>query len=185
MGLDRAFRCGVQLVKGFVLAGGESKRFGSDKARHLFDGIPMAARVASALEAAGLPVWLVVRDEALADLGIPLLCEALSADSPHPLRGVLTALQSLEDGETALVVPCDLPGLQVSGVVQLVKAGAPSVAVDEAGSVHPLLAHLPGFWAPRVAAVLAVHGSATAALAGARPVPIPEDQLVNWNQPPG
>lgn len=173
------------MVKGFVLAGGQSQRFGSDKARHPIDGIPMAAKVASALESAGLPVWLVVRDEALADLGIPLLCEAASKDSPHPLRGVLAALQSLEEGETALVVPCDLPGLQVSGVVQLVKAGAPCVAVDGAGSLHPLLAHLPAFWAPRMAAVLAVGGSATEALAGARPVPIPEDQLVNWNRPPG
>ncbi len=160
-------------------------RFGSDKARHPIDGVPMAARVASALEAAGLPVCLVVRDEALADLGIPLLREAPSPESPHPLRGLLAALQSLEDGETALLVPCDLPGLQASGVARLVKAGAPSVAVDESGSPHPLLAHLPGFWAPRVAAVLAVNGSATDALAGARPVPLPGDQLVNWNRPPG
>jgi molybdopterin-guanine dinucleotide biosynthesis protein A len=145
----------------------------------------MATRVASALEAAGLPVWLVVRDRALADLGLPLLCEAPSTESPHPLRGVLAALQSLEEGETALVVPCDLPGLKASGVARLLEAGSPSVAVDGAGCLHPLLAHLPGFWAPRVAAVLAVNGSATAALAGARPVPLPEDHLVNWNQPPG
>jgi molybdopterin-guanine dinucleotide biosynthesis protein A len=145
----------------------------------------MAARVASALEAAGLPVWLVVRDETLADLEIPLLREAPSRESPHPLRGVLAALNFLEEGETALLVPCDLPGLHSSGVARLVGAGAPSVAVGESGSVHPLVAHLPGFWAPRVAAVLAVNGPATEALAGARPVLLPEEQLVNWNRPPG
>lgn len=185
MGLDRPVRGQVRLVRGFVLAGGQSRRFGTDKARHPVNGLPMAARVASVLEAAGLPVQLVVRDLALEELGIPLLLEPPTKEPPHPLRGVLAALGSLETGDTALLVPCDVPGLLASGVALLVEAGASSVAVDGKGRVHPLVAHLSGSWAPQVEAVLAAGGSATAALAGASPVSFPEDQLVNWNRPPG
>ena len=56
-------------MKGYVLAGGLSSRFGSDKAVYLVDGVPLAVRIAEVLRAAGLDPCVVARTPR--GLGIP------------------------------------------------------------------------------------------------------------------
>jgi len=186
MGMAEPGCGGVRLgVRGFVLAGGASLRFGSNKARHPVDGEPMVCRTARALEEAGLATVLVVRDQDLLDLGIPLLLETDSGHGLHPLRGVLAALRSLPDGDSALIAPCDIPGLEASSVQRLVEGGAPAVAVDSKGRLHPLLAHLPRDWALQVEGVLARGGAVTEAMLDAKHISLPDAHLRNWNAPPG
>ena len=47
--------------RGYVLAGGRSSRMGRDKALIPVDGVPLAARIADVLAAAGLDVYLIRR----------------------------------------------------------------------------------------------------------------------------
>ena len=75
-------------MTGWILAGGLSSRFGSDKVLFLLDGRPLALRVADALRAAGLDPRLVARHPR--DLGLP---ELIEPEGPrHPLHCVATAL---------------------------------------------------------------------------------------------
>ncbi len=129
----------------FVLAGGRSRRFGTDKARHAVGGEPMALRVARALGSGGLPVVLVARDDGLADLGVPVLVEP--PGPVHALSGVLAALEAVGPAGRALIAPCDLPWLTAEEVATLCAGDAPRAAQGQ-----PLLAWLPGAWAPRVRA---------------------------------
>lgn len=92
----------------YILAGGYSSRFGSDKARAKWQGQVLLQHVAQALPMAA-PVW-VVADQAdkYTDLGFTTLADP----EPHlgPLGGLLTALNHTEG--YCGVVSCDLLGLQ-------------------------------------------------------------------------
>ncbi len=104
-------------MRGCILAGGLSRRFGADKALYAVDGEPMAVRVANVLRAAGLEPWLVAREPR--GLGLP---ELLEPDGPrHPLWGIAAALG---EGDDAFVAPCDLAALRVEQVEALVAARA-------------------------------------------------------------
>lgn len=102
------------MLNGWVLAGGRSTRFGSDKALWRVDGVPLVVRTAAVLAAAGLRAGVV--GKAPRGLDLP---ERLEAEAGyHPLFGVAAAL----DLGPALVVPCDLVDLRVEQVRALVDA---------------------------------------------------------------
>ena len=93
-------------MRGCILAGGLSSRFGADKALFPIDGQPLVLRIAERMGRAGLEPVLVGRQPRR--LGIP---ELLEEDQPtrHPLWGVAAGLE----GGAALFCPCDLPDLEV------------------------------------------------------------------------
>jgi molybdopterin-guanine dinucleotide biosynthesis protein A len=102
------------VLRAWILAGGRSSRFGSDKAVYAVGGEPLVVRIAAVLRAAGVEPGLVAK--APRGLGLP---ERLESDVGfHPLHGVATALS---DGD-ALVVPCDLADLDVDTVRRLLAA---------------------------------------------------------------
>jgi molybdopterin-guanine dinucleotide biosynthesis protein A len=129
----------------FVLAGGWSRRFGSDKARHPVDGVAMAVRIAGVLRGTGLPVRLVARDAGLEDLGLPVLVE--HPGPVHALSGVLAALEAVGPQGRALIAPCDLWDLDLATVRALISEEPPRIALGQ-----PLLAWLPGSLAATVRA---------------------------------
>lgn len=101
-------------MKAWILAGGRSTRFGSDKARYEVGGLPLAVWMARRISAAGLEVGLVVK--APKGLGLP---ERLETEAMyHPLFGVAAAVS---DG-AAFVAPCDLPDLDTPAVEELLRA---------------------------------------------------------------
>lgn len=141
-------------IPAFILAGGRSSRFGTDKALYPScggDGLPLAAQVAAALQTAGLQVWLIRRaappggdpspgigasaHPALRDL--PLLLEPAAPDR-HPLYGVAAGLSLAKDlsATSAIFCPCDLPDLSPAHIRPLLPR--PSRLLG-----HPLLCHLP------------------------------------------
>ncbi len=139
----------------------------------------MALRVAAAMRAAGLEPALVVRDRALADLGLPLLIED-PAGPLHPLSGVVAGLIAAPQG--AIFAPCDLPWIPSEAFERLL-AGAPSPQVArDPGGLHPLLAFYPGAWLERARALRDGAGPARGLAAGAGCVDLPAGWLKNVNR---
>jgi molybdenum cofactor guanylyltransferase len=84
-----------------VLAGGRSRRMGTDKALVDFHGEPLIARPIAAARAAGLePVAIAKRE---LPLDVPTWID--SYETSHPLSGLLTAL---EHGPV-VAIACDQP----------------------------------------------------------------------------
>jgi molybdopterin-guanine dinucleotide biosynthesis protein A len=136
-----------------ILAGGESRRFGADKALADLAGQPMIARVAAFLGG-----------EALAVVGHPQAAELLDAadlrDPPDavrgPLAGVLAALDWAEaqGADWLMTAPCDTPLLPRDLYAHLIAAAeAKNAAAAHARTddgVHALCA----VWRPGLAAPL-------------------------------
>ncbi len=134
-----------------ILAGGESRRFGADKALADLGGQRMIARVAALLGG-----------EKLAVVGHPeaaVLLSAADLRDPHdavrgPLAGVLAALDWAQGAEWLMTAPCDTPLLPRDLYAQLIAAAeAASASAAHARTddgVHALCA----VWRPALAAPL-------------------------------
>jgi len=118
-------------VEAAVLCGGASTRMGRDKATLLYDGVPLALRVARALGACVERVRLVGRDPALGALGLELLPDRHPARAP--MVGIAAALAACE-ASAVLVGACDLVQLDPRVALALL-ALAPAD-----GGAEPLLA---------------------------------------------
>ncbi len=105
---------------GAVLAGGASRRMGTDKAFVTVDGQPMVVRTAEALATAGAdPVIVVGGDSArIRDLGLAYLPDR--APGQGPLHAVLTALAHLETADLVVVLACDLLAPDPATIIALV-----------------------------------------------------------------
>jgi molybdopterin-guanine dinucleotide biosynthesis protein A len=118
---------------------------GRDKALLPVGGVPMAERVARALEAGGCtPVVLVGGDGAgLATLGRPWVPDRHPGEGP--VGGVLTALAT--SGTDVMVAACDLPDLDGHTVAAVLAAAADhpeaDVVVAETTRLEPMLAWWP------------------------------------------
>lgn len=142
------------MIPGFVLAGGASRRAGSDKARHPSPGRwPMAAWTAGILAAAGCGPVAIVRSQAsderferpleswVPDPGAPIPILLDGSPFRHPLWGAAAALRTV-DGPCVLVAT-DLPGLTVEAVRALIASAGRVVACDPEGRPGLLLVALP------------------------------------------
>ncbi len=109
---------------GFVLAGGQSRRMGTDKALVEFMGRPLVAHALDLVRAAGLPVFIAGARSPLEPLA-SLVPDARTDEGP--LGGICAALESLKDSSShrptgalvpqarfALFLPVDLPLLPPS-----------------------------------------------------------------------
>lgn len=133
---------------GAVLCGGASSRMGADKATLLFDGLPMARRVADVLIAAGCSPVVTVGGEAAAlrRLGLDNVVDEFPGEGP--LGGVLTALSV---GAPVVVVACDLPRLGVATVTSLIGGlDQHDAAIAHSDRHEPLCA----IWSQRAVALL-------------------------------
>ena len=130
-------------VPAYILAGGQSSRFGSDKARALVDGVPLIARIAAALRPVTRSVT-VVSDVAgkYADLGLETIADA--QPGLGPMGGLHTALTHLPGAaDWLLLVSCDLVVLERAWIDALLAARTPearAVAFMEVQGWQPLLA---------------------------------------------
>jgi molybdenum cofactor guanylyltransferase len=122
---------------GAVLAGGSSERLGGAKATARLGGRALIEYPLEALRDGGFEVVVVAKeDTSLPELDVPVWLD--SADSVHPLAGIVTCLER-SDGRPVLVCACDLPFVTPQLAMHIARQPA-SVAVPTiGGSLHPLL----------------------------------------------
>lgn len=118
-----------------ILAGGRSRRMGTDKALVDFRGEPLVRRVVDRALTISARVSLVLHREQLADQGYRALAEQtgvrlLADDYDHrgPLGGLSTALRHHAEWPAVLVLSCDMPCLTAELLEMLVLRHAASAA---------------------------------------------------------
>jgi molybdenum cofactor guanylyltransferase len=140
------------VVTGGILAGGRSRRFGSDKCSAEFEGRMLIERVYDTLH-------LVTEEILVASGGRQVVLpgrsfESVPDDKPDmgPLGG-LSSLLRTSSSPWVLTVACDMPCVTAESLLRLVAAigtgdSAPTDAVvarsTGTGRTHPLLACYPG-----------------------------------------
>lgn len=131
-------------VTGLILAGGRSRRFGSEKAWHLVDDKSMLARVHEAVSAVADTVFISVRDETQAarcETYAPCVIDQYTTHGP--LAGIHAGWQQAHT-DWLLVVGCDFPFLTAAALRNLLDGQHPNldaiVAQDKTGHLQPLCA---------------------------------------------
>ncbi len=145
---------GPARVLGAVLCGGQSRRFGSDKALADAGGRPLASWVVEALRQAGADPVVAVGGTAGVELGLPTVADR--APGEGPLAALATVLLWARSG-LVVVAPCDLPLLRAEHVLLLIEAarqGGPAVAEID-GTPQPSLACWPASIGPAVQRLVA------------------------------
>src|SRR5437868_15135518 len=99
----------IQMVRGYVLAGGESTRFGRDTAPVVFDGQPMLLRMRELLGCVLGRVTVIASPERYASLGVECIADRWPGEGP--LGVIITALLEKSDSSNYpdwnLMVGCD------------------------------------------------------------------------------
>lgn len=125
----------METCRGFVLAGGRSRRMGEDKGRLLWHGEPLVVHQWRRLENL-LPAGAVVGGD-YPDLGVPSLPDRYPGQGP--LGAILTALG---DSPAALVLAVDMPLVSAETLAGLLRGGAADAVIPRpaGGPPQPLAA---------------------------------------------
>ena len=129
-------------TSGIVLAGGESRRFGSDKLQVPIDGVPLLdLAVGSLIDLVDEIIVVVAPGRAMpavgADLGPAPVRFAVDPEQfGGPLVGIRTGLAAARGGRV-IVVGGDMPSV-VPGVLELLLDRSPAALADEADVLRPL-----------------------------------------------
>ncbi len=123
---------------GAVLAGGESRRFGRDKARAELAGKPLVSYVVEKLQTLFEDV-LIISNQPVAYEGFHVTVVSDIVRGAGSLGGLLTALVHAQE-ERCFVAACDMPFIQVDLVRRMVdRCKGFDVVVPEAGEeLQPL-----------------------------------------------
>ncbi len=127
----------------YILAGGKSRRFGSDKALATWRGVPLIQRLARQLAPASSAVVAVAeRADKYTDLGLPTIGDRVP--NRGPLGGLLTVFEHAPEDAWCLVVTCDQVVLEAHWIAALAasRGTCRAVAFREAERWHPF----PGFF---------------------------------------
>lgn len=128
-------------VSGFVLAGGASRRMGSDKAL-LSDGSePLLLRVLKIVETAAGSATVVAPQGRYEKLGVPVLADRWPGEGP--LGGIITALE-FSRNPLNLIAAVDMPSLEVATLRGMLmtanETGRSVIPAHEDGATEPLCA---------------------------------------------
>ncbi|WP_149361459.1 molybdenum cofactor guanylyltransferase [Lolliginicoccus suaedae] len=177
-------------IAGVILAGGQSRRMGRDKATLAWGGATLAEHLVARLGPRCAPIIVVAAPGQL--LSLP---GARTVEDPiahqGPLRGLATGLAAAHPAEWVFACAVDMPGISTTLIDHLARhiSGAHDiVAAHDGVSAQPLAALYRTTLAPMMEAALADgQRSPRQFLAGARTVEVPvpglEPQLRNLNTP--
>jgi molybdopterin-guanine dinucleotide biosynthesis protein A len=109
----------------YILAGGDSRRFGSDKARALRDGVPLLVGVARRLHPIASRITVVAaRAGAYDDLGFRTIGDVVPRKGP--LGGLLAAIEDCGRDQWLFLAACDWVGIRASWARRLLDHRAES-----------------------------------------------------------
>lgn len=130
---------GKQGCPAYLLSGGRSSRFGSDKALACVEGKPLLLQAAEALQEAGCSVTVVAeRAGKYAALGLETIADEIPGLGP--LGGICTALQHAAPARHVIVVSCDLQGITPVWIQCLLHApDDANLVLFESDPMQPLL----------------------------------------------
>ncbi|MEO0575623.1 MAG: molybdenum cofactor guanylyltransferase [Pseudomonadota bacterium] len=179
-------------LKALVLAGGESRRMGQDKAAIQVDGVSLLSRTVSLARQFVDDVHVSVRTPPVDETRRRFNCIVDAGVGQGPLDGILTALNS-DTSAAWLVLACDLPLLDASTLRVLIDGAAqhpvaPAIAVaDSSGELPeplcaiwraPMRAHIEAAFADGRFCARKCLINADAVLV----TPVNPDALLNMNQ---
>ncbi|MBM3325083.1 MAG: molybdenum cofactor guanylyltransferase [Calditrichaeota bacterium] len=112
-----ANRAEERRLPAYVLAGGESRRFGQDKTLLEWEGEPLIARTVRIAKEVAHEVKIVARErEKFEFVGVPVLLDIV--ERAGPLAGLLTALEDCAQ-DYCFILSCDLPHLTADWLMKL------------------------------------------------------------------
>ncbi len=133
-------------VEAFILAGGESRRMGTSKARLVWKNRPLVASLAATIAPAVAAVRLVTKPgTGLEDLGLPVLYDPVA--EPALVHGIAAALAA-PGPEWRWLLACDMPGVDATvlaalwQVAQAARAPGSYVQRPDCADLEPL----PSLW---------------------------------------
>ena len=133
----------VGVIRGLVLAGGKSLRFGSDKAQAVYRGMSLLNHAVALLNDLDLkPVVVTRRNTGTSDLKCVTVYDQLPDQGP--LGGIDTAMRVFRD-VSFLVLTCDMPHLTRELLSELLSAHQNSHEVT-LFSIHGRLQPFPGIY---------------------------------------
>jgi molybdopterin-guanine dinucleotide biosynthesis protein A len=139
----------ARLITGAILAGGESRRLGRDKAQVNLGGRPLASWVAESLGPQVADLWLITNHPlAHLTLGLPILTDLIPGQGP--LGGLHTALfYALTPWVLAVAVDCPFldPALVAHLAARALKTSRPALVYGSARGLEPF----PGLYHKRLA----------------------------------
>jgi molybdenum cofactor guanylyltransferase len=126
-------------ITGFVLAGGKSRRMGTDKGNVGIDGKPMVSYSVEALKEICNSITILANNDSYHSLGYPVHKDIITDSGP--LAGIHTGL-SISKTDLNIFVSCDSPFVTTDLLLYLVEhaAGFDAVVPSNNGTINPLIA---------------------------------------------
>ncbi len=140
-------------IEVFVLAGGKSKRMGTDKGLVKFKGNPMISHIIEILDKLNLKTSIVSSNEEYLKFGKPVYKDVIP--NKGPLGGLYTALE-YSQAPMVLLLACDMPSINRKGIQSLMTVAEPgklAIASDRT-QISPLFACYPRSLKDKVANAL-------------------------------
>jgi len=108
----------MQKIPTYILAGGKSSRFGSDKARARYEGLPLISHIKNILSPIATSIKAITDAEyKYDDLEIDSVVDIFP--NMGPIGGIYTALMNMPADNWCLIVQCDIAGLKLEWIDML------------------------------------------------------------------
>ena len=130
-------------IAGLILAGGESKRMGRNKALLTVDGVPFVQRIVNTLHQRFSLILISANDSSqYAFLNLPVIPDVFKQCGP--LAGIHAAFRA-EPADYFFTVTCDIPFISIQVIDLLIdKIEEKSVVIaDDGMQTHPLIGIYP------------------------------------------
>jgi len=131
-------------IEVFILAGGKSRRMGSDKGLIDFKGVPMITHILRVLDKLNLPTNIISSNKEYSKFGKPVYQDIIP--NKGPLGGLYTALE-LSTSPMIILLACDMPSLNLKALNRLIKlAFAGNMVISTDGkNISPFFSCYPRF----------------------------------------
>ena len=128
----------------FILAGGKSRRMGSEKGLVNFHGEPMIARILKVLEELDLPVRIISSNSDYLEFGTPVYQDLIP--DKGPLGGLYTALE-ISSAPKIILLACDMPSINIEALHKIIEMSNSEelIVATDGKTISPFFACYPNF----------------------------------------